>query len=447
MTELARLDEKLNQPPGSQPTNVMDDIGDLDIGFPLIEEPTQAFKLLLGQDVPLFTLDVPALGFAFSYSEFFRIWGPFGVRLFGDISAGVDLGFGYDTLGLRHFLDSTNVLDLFDGFYISDRQKADGTGDDIAELYLKGGIAAAAALNVGVLEAGVGGGITAEFEANLHDPNNDGKVRLEEFADIIGDDWTRLPCICDYEGKFDIDLFVYVESLMVRVVDEHWQLGPLLEFNLSCDPLLPKLASLDGGTLTLNMGDRAVQREYGNTEDGAEEFTLRPGTEAGQVIVSFMGNEQTFNSVDKIVGDGGENNDTITVHPGLTVPVEFHGGVGDDTLTGGGGPATLYGDEGNDKLIGGTDNDELYGGVGTDELRGGKGNDLLEGGDDADTLSGDADDDTLRGGGGDDSLLAAPVTTSSKEATRPTPWTARPVTTRSMAKGGQTRFRAARVMT
>jgi hypothetical protein len=39
--------------------------------FDLLENPSNAFRLLLGQDVPIFTYDLPTLEFGFGYSQFF----------------------------------------------------------------------------------------------------------------------------------------------------------------------------------------------------------------------------------------------------------------------------------------------------------------------------------------------------------------------------------------
>jgi Ca2+-binding RTX toxin-like protein len=80
----------------------------------------------------------------------------------------------------------------------------------------------------------------------------------------------------------------------------------------------------------------------------------------------------------------GRGNDILT---GGLVVVEFHGGLGDDMLTGSNQDDVLYGDEGNDIFLGGLGNDQLYGGEGSDFLRGGKGDDILDGGPGNDTVS------------------------------------------------------------
>lgn len=73
----------------------------------------------------------------------------------------------------------------------------------------------------------------------------------------------------------------------------------------------------------------------------------------------------------------------------LTIPVEAHGGGGNDILVGG---------KGNDLLTGGSGNDLLIGGLGNDRLEGGDGEDLLLGGAGSDQLEGGAGEDLLIGG-------------------------------------------------
>ena len=100
--------------------------------LPFIENPASLFRLFLGQDVTLVTYDMPALNFGFDYSQFFSILGPLGVTLEGNVGVNIDLAFGYDTFGLREFVDSKDPLDLLDGLFISDRANPDGTGEDVA---------------------------------------------------------------------------------------------------------------------------------------------------------------------------------------------------------------------------------------------------------------------------------------------------------------------------
>ncbi len=97
---------------------------------------------------------------------------------------------GLDTYGARQFKQSHDPLDFLKGFYISDRANADGTGEDIPELPIEG--KALAGVKLGVEKGGVGlgvmvgGGIVANLDFDLIDPDNDGKVRGHEWSSPKG---------------------------------------------------------------------------------------------------------------------------------------------------------------------------------------------------------------------------------------------------------------------
>jgi Ca2+-binding RTX toxin-like protein len=106
-----------------------------------------------------------------------------------------------------------------------------------------------------------------------------------------------------------------------------------------------------------------------------------------------------------IIVFGLDGADTITVTGIITVPMEFHGGEGNDYLAGGNGTDVLDGGEGADRLLGGAGADQLFGGDGPDTLSGGNGADELDGGNGNDSLQGDSHNDTLLGGAGVDRLV------------------------------------------
>ncbi len=165
----------------------------------------------------VFTYDLPKLQFLLEYSQYFPIFGPLGVRLGGNVGAEIDFAFGFDTYGLRQFAegndgdigtgdDFSNGGKIFNGFYVSDTENPDGTGFDIPEVTINGGLEASAEVNIGVASAGAGGGLYADVGFNLNDPNDDGKVRVEEFADIID---TNPLCLFDVEGELYARLYAY----------------------------------------------------------------------------------------------------------------------------------------------------------------------------------------------------------------------------------------------
>ena len=157
-------------------------------------------------------------GFAnFELSLFYPILGPLGARFTGSIGAAAHFGFGYDTLGLHEYFnapsDQRDPAVLLDGLYVSDRKNADGTGDDVKEVTLEGGIQAAGEINLGVASAGVAGGIFATIGFDLDDPNNDGKMRFNEMLAQL----QRGPlCLFDVSGELKAGLSAYIKFLFSK---------------------------------------------------------------------------------------------------------------------------------------------------------------------------------------------------------------------------------------
>lgn len=89
---------------------------------------------------------------------------------------------------------------------------------------------------------------------------------------------------------------------------------------------------------------------------------------------------------------GGDDDFGVYEDTGLpfTVPIEVHGGPGNDTLDGASGPDVLYGGDGGDALTGRDGDDQIFGQAGNDILNGDYGD------------SGPGGNDHLDGGDGDD---------------------------------------------
>ncbi len=355
--------------------------------LPILDNPSTVFNLLLGKDVTLFTYTTPRLDFNLEYSQFFPIFGPIGAEIKGAIGATVDnIEFGYDTYGLKDFLEGKDTL--FDGFFVSDVNAA---GVDVPEVTLNASLEAFASLNVAIASVGVGGGIYGNIGFNLNDPNKDGKIRLEEFDQIIRqnpldlfDTSGQLSAGLSAYAKFGFGPFSYTERFdSPRIV--------LLSYPKSGTQPQPLLAKdLGGGILQLNMGPNATSRLRINTTDGAEVFTVKhqsgvAGSET--VVISAFDISQEYSDVSKIVADGGEENDVITLTADVLTSAEIAGGRGNDLITGGSGSDSLDGGAGLDKLIGGAGNDTLSGGTEDDFLVGGAGADVLDGGEGFDVAS------------------------------------------------------------
>lgn len=125
---------------------------------------------------------------------------------------------------------------------------------------------------------------------------------------------------------------------------------------------------------------------------------------AGRVAVQVNGRTSRPYRAERVVVFAGEGDDVVKVAGGVAIPLEAHGGDGNDELSGGRRDDRLFGDAGNDRLDGNGGDDQLAGGAGRDTLSGGPGNDLLRGDDGDDGLNGGAGDDDLDGGAGRDVL-------------------------------------------
>ncbi len=442
----------------------LDDLKKIGIELPFLSIG-EISKLFLGKPISLFEYHIPTLDFEAGFELSIPIIGPLYVKFGGKVSAYADLTIGFDTFGIQKFFNSEdkNVLDIFDGFYIKD---VDKDGNDVPELTLGGSLYAAGSIDIVIAEAGVRGGIEVLVDFNLNDPDDDGRVRISE---IIANARQDVRCIFDIHGEMNLFLEAYlIIDLFILQIDATWRFAELtlLEFDVTCPvPVLAnyvnagggELEAADGsGSLRLNIGKYAAEREIGDTTDADESYTVTHVEDTAQgetVEVAFGGIKQTYYGVKKIwaragagsdiidlrgvtspvdnsSGDrgvhGDDGNDTIYAGPGggrydgdngndtITAQEtddsytgredEFHGGSGNDVLTGLEGIDHLYGDDGDDILYGGDGNDMLYGGAGNDKIFGAGGDDTVEGNDGADIIEADEGADIVMGGEGDDTI-------------------------------------------
>ncbi len=373
----------IDEAPNSVPAQDQSPISGFQI--PILQHPTDAFKLLLGQDVTLVQYTMPDLNFEFDYSQFFPIIGPIGANLEGKIGAKAHFDFGFDTYGFREYAGSGfhNPGLIADGFFIGD--------DSGFQIY--GSIAAYAAVDLGIIQVGVGGGLYVTIGFNVHDPNNDGKVHLNELLQDV-----NTGHIFDASGALHAFLDAYAElDLGFFSISWDFQIADVTLYSFSSTasstPPPPQLATQNGGELQLNIGPYAAQREYGNTTEGNESVTVTPvPNKANAVYVSGFGvSNQEYDNVTSIDGYTGPGNNSVTVNaPGIDV--NLYGSNGNDTfdvqnarnvaLGGGSGTDSLEVDNANSATItAGAGTDTLVAGnVPNAVLQAGDGNDTLEGG-------------------------------------------------------------------
>ena len=132
-----------------------------------------------------------------------------------------DLKFGYDTRGLRQFAaggyDDPELI--LNGLYVSDTENADGTGKDVPELQLYGGIQAFATVNLGFAEFGGGGGLKVDSQLRPERPR-------PRRPDVPPGDRRRLPArrrpaaADQHQRRVSAVLSVYAKALFVRYEKE-----------------------------------------------------------------------------------------------------------------------------------------------------------------------------------------------------------------------------------
>ena len=422
-------------------TDKLKSAGDFD--FPIINDPTQIFNLLLGKDAVLMTYDLKPLVAEFSYKQSFPVYPPLFVAILGQISAEADFAFGFDTSGIKEFADSgfRNPALIFDGFFISDTNLPTGEfGTDVPELTLSGFLGAAAELNLGIASGGVGGGVGLNVFFDLFDPNHDGKVRIPEMVNSIvnefryGSPALAPMALFDVSGDVYAKLFAYIKFLFFSYDFDITPPITLLDFNVPFTRAPTLATDIGDGVLQLNMGEFASQRLNNNTVDGDETFIVSGGTNGSVTVQATFGGDtfiQTYDGVTKILALAGEGNDTIDL-TGLnsnSITFELDGGVGNDRIllsSDAQGKAVIHGGVGDDVIVGGGGGDEIYGDAGNDNIKGNGGNDVIFGDegeiayldngdvdytrarirvtDGDDVIDGGANDDMIFGGGGKDDI-------------------------------------------
>jgi len=172
--------------------------------------------------------------------------------------------------------------------------------------------------------------------------------------------------------------------------------------------------ALLSATFTFDKGVLTIQGTPGN-----ENLYVTIG--AGRMLNVLDGGRQVASrpaaEVKRIVFDGGDGNDALSIHPQLgRIPARLIGGNGDDRLSGGAGDDTIDGGagrdqingaDGNDRITGGDDDDVVSGDKGNDRIDAGNGDDLCNGGEGNDVIDGGFGADRIRGGAGSDTATYA----------------------------------------
>ncbi|MCA9310873.1 MAG: hypothetical protein KDA21_06685, partial [Phycisphaerales bacterium] len=437
------------------------------LAFPIIEDPlAQVAKLLTGKNVDLFTYTTPELVAGFDFGVRFGPLIPpipLFVGLNGGLMARAQFSFGYDTFGIKKFIQakqqtgSANALLLADGFYVQDKPG----GMDVKEIELSGYIAASVELDLLVAEAGVEGGIRASVYADFREDVDDGDGEFDKIR--LGTIFTNPLSTFKLGGELSAYVNAYVKLLFkewewnlanVKLLDFEVLFGtesapaPTPKYTLSSmrdtrgittqtltlldstetdafnvqiynDGTSDRILVSDGTTQSDEAltGDLEILMAGNATSSDADYITISDDTSGGRANVLIdidagEGNDVlTVLAAGDITVRGGTGDDTIRVDgramPGLDAngSVTLYGGDGNDKLTYAGlADAILRGENDNDILTSGMGDDQLFGGMGDDRLTANEGADFIYGGGGNDALSGGAGNDELRGEQGDDNI-------------------------------------------
>ena len=397
------------------------------ITFPFLEDFTEVFGLLMGEDANLVRLDLGTLsasaGVGLKFGPFMAGPVPVDIGVSFNIAFAAHLALGYDTLGIRNLLTSepgkADPTAMLDGLYVDDLDEA---GNDVPEMTLTVTVQVEGGVSVRIFRVGLYGGVTLTLAADLNDPDGDGKLRFTEISS------RSAACLFDFSGTLDfffgffVEVDLFIKTLRYEV--ELWRLTPPLTlFKLTCNTEPPVLATTSDTALTLKLGPNAAGRNLGDDKpDEAVKVRQLSEREAGRttrISVEMLGEYQEFDVPDggHIVADSGDGRDILEFLPGVdlqdntfdfTVPVQADLGAGTDTANLGNGANTVDGGTDNDQITGGTAEDDLSGGDGDDMVAGGPGDDTLDGGAGVDDLTGDAGKDTVDGGEGADRIFGGP---------------------------------------
>ena len=354
--------------------------------FPILENGLVVANLLMGQPADLFSYRAGLVEIEEAFQSYYPVLGPVGVTLGGIVGVKTQFGFGFDSQGIFDYYAAgagANPDLIFNGFYA---MTLDENGNAFTGISLFAGITAGVEANLGIASVGVEGDITAEISMYLDDQLGDAMGRIR--GNVLTA--TPLDDLFYASGRLTAGLRAYLElgiSPFAIGVEFESPRVTLINFD-SRNPEVPVLASpVDTTALVLNVGNRSMQRVYGDLDDRAEEFYITGSSSS--IEIDGFGHSPVYSTPTKITGRAGLRGDSLVLAKDVPVAVEFHGGDGPDLLVGGASVDSLYGDAGPDRLYGNGGIDYLYGGEGNDFLRGGSGVNLLDGGSGDDTVSWD----------------------------------------------------------
>jgi hypothetical protein len=233
------------------------------ISYPFLNDTTEIFGMLLGEDADILYVNLGSFkasaGVSWTFGPFFAGPVPLNVSIGGSVTLQGRFAVGFDTRGLRSYIAGGSLVDvLIDGIYLDDYNLQ---GNEAPEVELILEFWAGASVGFYIFEAGLEAGATFNISLDLNDPNNDGKMYIDEILF-----WRFNPiCLFEVRGTLEFFLKVYLEiDLFLFSKRFEWELyrtkPPIELFDVKCEPPVPKLAEEitagDRCLYRLNMGDR-----------------------------------------------------------------------------------------------------------------------------------------------------------------------------------------------
>jgi Ca2+-binding RTX toxin-like protein len=257
--------------------------------IPVLEDPASLLSFIMGRgEVDLFWYDLPDLNLFFEYRRSFPVFAGLNVGLFGNVGVTTNFDFGFDTRGLRQWMDTdfdpSESWRIFNGFYLDDHGQ-ENTSSDKPELVLNAAIGASVSLGIGgLVEAGVRGGLEATINFDLNDfetqilndlPVGDGKLYGSELLDRLGH---GVECLFDVDGQLKVFLeaFLWIgidlgfSTITLFEASERFVDEIIVKFDWECiheAPFSIAQTSVDSN------GDKVLTLSYKNSENE----TYKPG--------------------------------------------------------------------------------------------------------------------------------------------------------------------------
>ena len=326
--------------------------------IPVLEDPMSLLDFMLGRgEADLFWYDLPDLALDFEYSKTFPVFTGLNVGFFGQIAAYTNFDFGFDTSGLRQWMDTgfdlAESYRVFSGFYLDDHGQ-ENTPQDLDEITLRAGVGAIASLGIGgLVEAGVKGGIEAEIGFDLNDKETqflddqavgDGKLYGTELVERISHGpW----CLFDVHGELSVFLeaFLWVgldlgfSEITLFEARKRFVDVVLASFDFECVHEAPQhITDFSGNTLTLSYSGSDSGGAHNYTVDVlevGEDLTMTRLMESGRLDAEYYTRAEEIALREKLAGwrDDGDlaGKDVILVSTGLRAELFLAKDV--DTLT------------------------------------------------------------------------------------------------------------------